>query len=96
MANENLTSTAFKLPTLREIFYNSELTEFSTKEYDRLDKRLTAAVKAVCKTFEELDSIDSAATAKAVEAQAIGFEQGVAFALSILGESHANFRRAVN
>ncbi len=88
-ANKTLTSTAVELPTLREIFYNSDLTEYTTAEFDKLDKELAAAIKAVCKTFKEYDAIDTAATGKAIEAQAIGFEQGFAYALSILGECRA-------
>ncbi len=86
MANKTTTSTADELPTLREIFYNSDLTEYTTAKFDKADKKFTALLKAVCKTFEEFDGIDTAATEKVVEAQALGFEQGFAYALSILGE----------
>ena len=89
MVTGNTTKAAHKLPTLRDVFDNSDLTECTTEEYDKLTKELDIAIKAVCKTFEEFNNIDVLATGKAVEAQALGFEQGVAFALSILGESRS-------
>ncbi len=84
MANE--TST-FGLPSLRDIFYRSELAEYTTPEYDKMNDELTAAIKAVCNTFEERDAIECAAAAQAVEAQVTGFEQGVAFAMQILAST---------
>ncbi len=84
MANE--TST-FGLPSLRDIFYRSELAEYTTPEYDKMNDELTAAIKAVCNTFKERAAIECAATAQTVEAQATGFEQGVAFAMQILAST---------
>ncbi len=64
MANKITTSTTAELPTLRKIFSNSDLTEYTTAKFDKADKKFTALLKAVCKTFEEFDGIDTAATEK--------------------------------
>lgn len=90
MANE----TAFTLTTLREIFFRFDFTEDTTAEYDKASEALDVAIKAVCKDFDTRDEIDRAATEKAIESQALGFEQGVAFAMSMLSGSSTAFGTA--
>ena len=79
MANK----TAYTIPTLCEVFFNFDMTEDTTVEYEEATKQFDTALNAACKDFREKDEIDSAATFRALEAQALGFAQGVAFALSL-------------
>ena len=78
----------FKLPSLRDIFYQFELTEQTTEEYDNTSNAINKLLNEHIPDFETNNKIDCLITGLMVEAQVIGFEQGFEMALKLLGYSN--------
>ena len=73
-----------KLPDLRDIFDNFELTEGTTPKLEKLDKKISSKLKERFSTFEEYDEISDLLSAIIYEAQATGFEQGYKFSIGLI------------
>ena len=71
-------------PSLRDIFNQFDFTDFTTPEYEKLDKRFSEKLAAAVPQFDKNDELRSLAIGCCIEAHATGFEQGFAFAIKLL------------
>lgn len=82
---EIMDSTQF--PSVRDIFYKFDLANFPTKRYTELDNLFTEKLTAVVPQHSQNDELNCLATEIQIEAQAMGFEQGFAYAVKLLTDS---------
>lgn len=72
------------LPNLRDIFYQFELTNETTPEYDKLNEQIESKLNEAFPSFTEYNEIDILITNAIVESQVTGFEQGYRFAMGLI------------
>lgn len=70
-------------PSIRDIFFKFDFTNFPTTRYTELDKQFTEKLTAAVPQFDKNDELNCLATEGHVEAQAMGFEQGFAYAVKL-------------
>lgn len=71
-------------PSIRDIFNKFDLTDYTTEKYSKLEKQLSKKLGEIVPQFDKSDELDCLTTEMCVEAQAMGFEQGFAFAVKLL------------
>ena len=71
-------------PSIRDIFYKFDFVDFPTARYTELDKQFTRKLTVAIPQFDKSDEISCIATECHIEAQAMGFEQGFAYAVKLL------------
>lgn len=68
-------------PSIRDIFFKFDFVDLPTARYTELDKQFTEKLTAAVPQFDKNDELSCLATESHVEAQAMGFEQGFAYAI---------------
>lgn len=71
-------------PSIRDIFFQSDFSSRTTSEYDELDKQFIEKLTAAVPQFDKNGEIIDLATGCCLEARAMGFEEGFAFAIKLL------------
>lgn len=71
-------------PSIRDIFYKFDFADLPTTRYTELDEQFTKKLTAAVPQFDKNDELNCLATEIHVEAQAMGFEQGFAYAVQLL------------
>lgn len=71
-------------PSIRDIFNQFDFTDFTTPKYEDLDKQFTEKLRAAVPQYDKNDEISCLATGCCIEAQAMGFEHGFAYAVQLL------------
>lgn len=78
-------------PSIRDIFFEFDFTDFSTTRYAELNKQFTEKLKAAVPQFDKNDELDCLAVEGHIEAQAMGFEQGFAYAAKLFMQGGAQY-----